>query len=133
MAEPFINGKLLSTLQGVAERFMNGRCTIRDLTYNVTKKLYEPPFVDIATGVPCDIQSLATLQDPDVATYVKSLDISFQAYRRIAIPVGTATVRPDARIVTEPLGAGSSTYLVVQAVAPDETIPVELVLHCRKL
>lgn len=130
---PLLSASEVADLRAEAIDEMSDLCTVQSLTYNAPKKLYEPPYINLRTGVPCKIASLASMTDPDVATYVQTLNISFETYRQITLPVGLVTVRPDYRIVKEPVGAGADTYLVVQAVAPDETSPLTLRLHCRKL
>lgn len=109
-------------------------CTVKGLTYNAVNGLYEPPYVNVATGLYCSIKSLTSISDPNIASVVQTLEISFRAYRLITVPYGLVTVLRDFIIAREPYVEGvSATYQVVEAVAPDETASVELILHCRKL
>jgi hypothetical protein len=109
------------------------KCTVQGLTYNATKKLWAPPMVAKKEGLYCSISSLASLRDPDLATYVQTINISVMLYRRITFAYGEASVRAGDIIIKEPVSATSHRYVVVEAVAPDETSPLNVVLHCRKL
>lgn len=109
------------------------RCTVEGLTYNSGKDLYEPPYVTKKAHVFASISSLASIRDPNITTVVQSLNISFEAYRQISIAAGTVEIKPDDLIVKEPVTTQSDAYQVVEAVQADETSPLSLILHCRKL
>jgi hypothetical protein len=108
-------------------------CTIRGLTWNATKKLWLPPYQVKAENIPCSIHSLATLRDPDIADYIRTINISQMLYRRITLPYGLVQIVADDQIIKEPVTGVSDRYVVVEAVAPDETSSISLILHCRKV
>lgn len=107
--------------------------TVQGLTYNATKKLYEPPLTNKAEDVPFSVASITSIKDPDIASEARRLNITFERYRRLTGPYGVVSVRRDDQLVKQPVGAGSDRYIVVEAIAPDETSPLELILHCQKL
>lgn len=120
-------------LRDEAEAELTDRCTVQGLTWNADKNLWEPPYVVEDTNVPCSIASLSRLRDPNIATIVQSMNISFEAYRQVTLPVGRIEIKPDKQILKEPVTDTSARYQVVQAVQADETSPLTLILHCRKL
>lgn len=111
----------------------SGRCTVYGLTYNSQKGLDEPSTTPLKQHVPCSIMSVSSIRDPNITSIVQSLNISYEQYRRIEIPYGTVSIKQDYRLVKEPVKTTSDTYQVVEAVQPDETTPLSLILHCRKL
>ena len=108
-------------------------CTVSGLTYYSATKLYGPPRVVKAVDVYMTIISLASLTDPDVASMVRELNISYNAYRRITCPYDVVAIVRDDRIFVQPIVSGSRVYQVVEVVADDENAPVELVMHCQKV
>ena len=108
-------------------------CTVRRLTYDPVKKLYSPPYVNTAENIPFSVASLASLRDPQFSSAALRLNIGFDRYRLLTCPYGVVDIGRDYYVIQEPVSSASNRYLVVEAMAPDESSPLELVLHCQKV
>ncbi len=134
----------IATARSMVARFQKDTgvpCSLQELTYYPNKRLYSPPYATVEAGVPVSIASLASLQDPRINTVIERFNISVEKYRQLTMPntperaerFNPSTAGPDQHIVKEPVGPTSDRYIVVEAMSPDETTPLEIILHCQKV
>lgn len=110
-------------------------CTLLRGTYDARSELTGPPYNPVpgGSGLPVSVNSSSSFEDPDVDTVLKQAEISIQEYRRLTMPFGLVEVRKDDMFVKEPVNPNSDKYLVIEVIAPDETSPLSLFMHCQKM
>lgn len=102
--------------------------SLSGFTYNSGTDTWGLPVVVKIAKTPVEIRTIASVVDPAIMSVVQSLNISYEQYRQLVIPYTKVAIRPD-----DTMKVRGSVYVVVQAMQPDETEPLEIVLHCRKL